>query len=421
MEITTMSAQPDALTAERYMDLAFGPDLAPNGESESSRFLDDLRRSAPVFRTPLGHWSVTTHQDINELLRDTETWSSNPSRYASDPDPYLSDPVGGPFSKWYAEILMFKDGADHRRLRRLVSRMFTRRAIEDSRPIVRAAVKQQLAEAIDGRESGEMDFVRDFTLPLPTRVILDLFGLPLSEEDRFHDLTNLIIPPMERGTPEEWFAHADAVYGRHVEFFEELAAERRADPRDDLVTAIVCAEEDGSHLSDLEVMAMIAFIVTAGYETTAYTLANGLYVLLSGQGLPDADGDPGVIGSCAEEMLRYAAAPRTTAPRIATRDTELHGVPISEGDMVICSLQAANRDPEVFDDPHRFDPNRSPNPHLAFGVGPHVCLGAPLARIELQESLAAIIESLPTLELAGEPTWKASWLIRAADTLPVRW
>jgi hypothetical protein len=206
-----------------------------------------------------------------------------------------------------------------------------------------------------------------------------------------------------------------------VVFFTELAAAGRPDPRDDLVTAIVCAEEEGSHLSDLEVMAMIAFIVTAGYETTAYTLANGLYVLLSGEGLPDADSDPSIISGCAEEMLRYAAAPRTAAPRIATRDTEIRGVPIAEGDMVICNLQAANRDPEVFDDPHRFDPKRSPNPHLAFSVGPHVCLGAPLARIELQESLLAIAESLPTLELAGEPTWKASWLIRAADTLPVRW
>jgi cytochrome P450 len=417
-----MSAELDALTAERYLDLAFGPDLAPNGESETSRFLDELRSRAPVYRTPLGHWSLTTHQDINELLRDTETWSSNPTRYARDPDPYLSDPAGGPFSRWYAEILMFKDGSDHRRLRRLVSRMFTRRAIEDTRPIVRAAVKQQLAAALDGRASGEMDFVRDFTLPLPTRVILDLFGLPLSEEDRFHDLTNLIIPPMERGTAEQWFAHADAVYGRHVEFFRELAAERRANPRDDLVTAIVCAEDDGSHLSDLEVMAMIAFIVTAGYETTAYTLANGLYVMLSSdRGLPDRGWDSAVINGCVEEMLRYAAAPRTTAPRIATCDTAIRGVPIAEGDMVICSLQAANRDPEVFDDPHRFDPDRSPNPHLAFGVGPHVCLGAPLARIELQESLIAIIESLPNLELAGDPTWKASWLVRAADTLPVRW
>src|SRR3954447_13845115 len=139
---TELIADLETLTPEAYMNLAFGPDL---GADDTSRvFLDELRRETPAYRTPLGHWSVTRHRDINALLRDTETWSSNPTKYASSPDPYLSDPARGPFSEWYAEILMFKDGPEHRRLRRLVSRMFTRRAIEDLRPAVRAAVKRQL-------------------------------------------------------------------------------------------------------------------------------------------------------------------------------------------------------------------------------------------------------------------------------------
>lgn len=382
-------------------------------------YYDELRRTTPAFRSPMGLWLITSYELFNAVLRDTKLWSNNPTKFATVPDPYLSDPSGGPFSRWYSEILLFKDGMDHKRMRRLVSRAFTRKAIGQYGDGVRAAVDDQLDELGDSRE---FDFVHDFALPMPTRVILDLFGIDQGEQDRFYELTELILPPADRGTPEEWFAHADAVYEKHVQFFHEIARDRRQNPREDIVSLIVASDEEGDALGDVEVMAMVTFLVTAGYETTANTFANGVYLLLDRGLMGDLQGDRSLIPGAVEEILRYEGAARSTAPRVATEDTVLGGMEIVKGEMLMASAQAANRDPAAFEDPHRFDIHREPNRHVGFGVGPHVCLGAPLARLELQVGIERILDRMPDLQLNGDVTFRTdTFLMRGLSSLPVRW
>jgi cytochrome P450 len=205
-------------------------------------------------------------------------------------------------------------------------------------------------------------------------------------------------------------------------FILELAHDRRARPARDVLSQLIGESIDGDTLTDVELIAMITFAVTAGYETTANTLTNGIYWLLRNpEQWERVQREPELIPTATEEIIRYDVATRAAGPRFAVDDTELGGMPIRRGDMVKVCIHAANHDPAVFERPDEFEVDRSPNPHLSFATGPHVCLGNALARVEIQSALEAILERLPGLRLAGEAEWQSSFVIRGLKALPVTW
>jgi cytochrome P450 PksS len=216
-------------------------------------------------------------------------------------------------------------------------------------------------------------------------------------------------------------AEADRAFRAAADLVVALAAERRTSPRDDLLTALVEAADGSDRLSDDELVAMVIILVVAGHETTANTLCTGVLHLLERPGLLDQlRHEPAAIPTAVEELLRYDAATRNSVARYAVDDIEVGDQLVRKGDKVFVSLHAANHDPAAFADPLRLDLTRSPNRHIGFGGGAHYCLGAAVARMELQVALGALLERYPGIELAGEPTWRPSFIIRGLESLPLR-
>lgn len=387
---------------------------------DSDEFYDRVRSSAPVYRTPLGYWWVTRHDLVGEIVRDDVRFSSDPSVGAAGAvPPWVAQ--GGPASRIFRECLVFVDGSAHTRLRRLVREVFTPRFIRQYTDQMRATVSRLLDEAVAKGEEG--DFLQDFSNLLPTTVILELIGLSQSELERFHTLAYHFLAKHFPVDIEEWALAADPVVLETAALILERAEERRKEPTGDLLSALANVEEEGDRLSDDELVAMVMFLVIAGYETTANTLANGVHDLLRFRDQWEAlTADPALVDSAVEEILRFEGSVRNGPPRFATEDVELAGATIPKGDRVYVCLAAANRDPAVFEAPGTFDITRSPNPHLEFSQGAHFCLGHALARLEMKVALEALISRFPDLGLV-EPTppWKNHFVIRGFESLPVRW
>ena len=219
----------------------------------------------------------------------------------------------------------------------------------------------------------------------------------------------------------ETMAEADRAFGAAADLVVELAADRRADPREDLLTALVQAADGSDRLSDDELVAMVIILVVAGHETTANTLCTGvLHLLEHPERLEQLRGDLGLVPTAVEELLRYDAATRNSVARYAVDDIEVGGEVVRKGEKLFVSLHAADHDPAEFDDPLSLDLARSPNRHLGFGGGAHYCLGAAVARMELQVALRSLLERYPTIELAGPVRWRPSFIIRGLESLPLR-
>jgi cytochrome P450 len=394
-------------------------------------YLDDpmplyerLRNEAPVFRTPDGFWYVTPYELVSEVLRHPRLYASDRSNSA-EPDPYRVDPADGLYARIMSKVILSQDGVAHRRLRNLVGPAFTRGAIEDFRTQVRQGIVAQLDEMLEassGRGERACDLKADFTLPIPTRIILEMFGFPRAEASRFYEMADTIVAPIDRATPEEWHRQASAVFERHWEFVIDAARERKENPGDDLLSRVVTSDDAEGGVTDLELLAFVAFLITAGFETTANTFASGMYRLMQDpEQLTAVREDPSRTRGAVEEMLRFEPATRNSTPRFVLEDIELGGQVLRKGETVFVSIHSANHDPDVFDNPEQFDIDRHPNSHLSFAAGPHACLGMALARMELEEGINALLRSLPDLELAGTPEWHPSLVIRGLRNLPVKW
>jgi cytochrome P450 len=374
-----------------------------------------MREMQPVLRTG-NCWYVTPYVTVREVLRNDTVFANDHMKHAgADADPYLHDPAKGSFSRVYSSILIHRDGTDHRRLRGLVNKLFTPRAVANFREEITDAIRLQLSEA---GQDGNMDLIGDFAMPLPTRIILRLFGIPYEEAYRFYETTDIIIPPVRRGSPAEWFSHANSVVERHAAYIRELAEKRKARPATDVLSQLV-GEDIGDKISDTELIGMVMFAITAGYETTANTFSNGVYWLLRNPDqLERVRADRSLVPQAVEEILRYDVATRG-ATRYAADDTVLGDAHIRRGDKVMVSLHAANRDPDKFDQPDRFDVGRAPNDHLAFAAGPHACLGSSLARLEMSIALEEILDRYSEIRLQSEPEWRKSFTIRGLESLPL--
>jgi cytochrome P450 len=395
----------------------------PDWSRDPFPLYERLRREAPIHRNQLGFWVVARHQDCLAVLRDRRASSDSmhvanermPEGFRapiSEDDPVARAMVGmRPF--------LFRDPPDHTRLRGLVAKAFTPKVVE----ALRARTQEVVDELLDAaQEKDQVDLVEEFAYPLPVRVICDLLGVPLEDQDRFKGWSKALARGLDPDflLPAEVIAERGEAVVQFAQYFFELLAERRAHPGGDLLTRMVQAEDEGAVLTEAELLSTCILLLVAGHETTVNLIAGGTLALLRH---PDQferfRTDPSVTRSGVEEMLRYVSPVQLTG-RALTDDCEFGGVEFAKGDFAMLLLASGNRDPEVFPDPDRFDVTRTPNNHLGFGFGIHHCLGAPLARMEAQVALTSLVARAPGLALTvDDVTYSTNVVLRGMEALPV--
>ncbi|MBX3027132.1 cytochrome P450 [bacterium] len=366
---------------------------------------DWMRARAPVYWDEAGQvWGITAHADVLAVSKDASTFcSGNGIRPDQPPMPYMID----------------LDDPMHRRRRGLVSRGFTPRRVLDREARVRAIAVELIERA---RERGRFDFVADVAAWLPLIVIGDMLGIEPADHARLLAWSEAMI--LGAGATDlDHILGAASAFEEYCAYQRDVIADRHAHPRDDLVSILVHAEIDGTRLSDDELLMESLLILIGGDETTRHVLSGGMYELLRHpEQLRLLAREPARIPTAVEEMLRWVS-PIQNMARSATRDVELGGQRIAAGQKLLLLYPAANRDPAVFRDPHRFDVERTPNEHVAFGIGGHFCLGANLARLELRVFFEELLRRMPTLELASAalPPRRPSNFICGIESLPVEW
>jgi cytochrome P450 len=368
---------------------------------------EQLRAAAPVFHEPrIDAYLLLAHDAVKRALTDHEAFSSAAAAPGSTP----------------AAWLIFQDPPRHATLRALITRAFTPRAVAALEPRVRALSAQLLAPV---RSRGEVDLTLEYAVPLPIMVIADLLGAPGDDWPRLRRWSDAILGLGETLAGGEAATRAEdafaAVSDEMAGYLDGLIAARRARPADDLLTRLVDAEVDGDRLTATELLGFFQLLLLAGHETTTNLIGNAVICLLDH---PDAlarlRAEPRLVTSAIEEVLRFRS-PVQAVFRVARRDLTLgaHGVPA--GALVLPVIGAANRDPAVFTEPHRFDVARAPNPHLAFGHGIHFCIGAALARLEAKVALTDLL-ALAGLAHAGREPWEPrdAFHVHGPARLPVR-
>jgi cytochrome P450 len=359
-------------------------------------------------------WVLTRHADALAVLGNPRLRQDSRAAQIFD-----VGPPGASFVEMMSLTIMYQNPVDHDRIRGMVSRSFTPRAIGQRRSEIARVVDGLLAQSARRRS---MDMVEDFAYPLPIYVICQMLGVPQSDVPRFlvwaHDFAR-------RGDVSaldpEVIRRGEAATAGFADYFTRLGQLRRADPGDDLLSAIVCAEAGGRRLTDAEVAATCVILLQAGHETTADLTSMGTLALLRQRDqLELLRREPGLIRPAVEELIRYDTSVQISQ-RVAHEDVRLQEGTVPEGDVFVVLNGAANRDPARFPEPDRLDLRRPDNAHLGFGLGRHVCLGASLARAELQVALGEVVQRFPALELAGEPRWRPSLFLRGLASLPLRW
>jgi len=371
-----------------------------------------LRTEDPVHHSALGFWVLTRYEDVVTALRDPRLAKE---AIAS----FVAARFGAPLPAMGLSMLD-RDPPDHTRLRGLVSKAFTPRVVEGLRPRIQEIVDGLLA-GVAAR--GSMDLIEEFAYPIPVAVICEMLGVPIEDHERFKGWSIDIA----RGLDLIWLGPDSDVGRRSVaarqalaEYFRGLIAQRRAAPRNDLLSGLIAAEEAGDKLNEMELLATCILLLIAGHETTVNLIGNGMLALLRHRDqLERLQRDPGLIASAVEELLRFDGPVQRTA-RIPSEDVTIGGHTIAKGEMVMPFIGAADRDPAQFPDPDRLDIGRADNRHIAFGWGIHFCLGAPLARIEGQIAINTLLRRLPKVSLAtAEPEYRPSLTLRGLKALPV--
>ena len=369
--------------------IAFNP-FDPAFIANPYPFYHQLRTAAPVWQSPLGMWIVSRHDDVAAFLKDRrygKNYVANITRQ------YGPDAMNEPARASLGRTMLVLDPPDHTRLRSLVTKAFTARRVEEMRPRITALV-DALIDRVEA--AGHMDIIADFAHRLPIIVICDMLGIPEEDQPQFFERSRVngrLIDPVPMSREELDVANANTLETNA--YFESLFDRRRREPKDDLITLLVQAEEQGDRLTTEELTANVGLLFAAGHETTANLIGNGLLALHRN---PDQwalmKSDPSLIPNAMEELLRYDSSVQLTG-RSTIEAVELRGVAIPAGQSVVAFLGAANRDPAVYADPDRLDITRRDVRALSFGGGIHHCLGAQLTRIEAQEAFAGLIRRLP--------------------------
>jgi cytochrome P450 len=358
-------------------------------------FAEERARGPVAWHEPSRMWLTFDHSAASAVLRDRRLgriWKDK------QPTAYLE-----PFNLLHRNQMMENEPPNHTRLRRLVAGAFNRGHIERLRPRVRELAASLLAEV----DEHDFDVIGQYAEPLPVLVIAELLGVPASMAPSLRAWSQAIVRMYEPAPGERVVDQAVSAAAEFAAAVREIAQERATSPADDLISDLVAARDGNARLSDDEVVASAVLLLNAGHEASVNVFGNGLVAMLRAGVRPS----PEVITTCVEEMLRYDSALQLFE-RTATEDVEIAGIVVEEGQRIAALLGAANRDPAVFDHADRFDPTRDPNPHIAFGAGVHFCLGAPLARMELVESLTHLLRTYPRLVLTRDPEPRGTFVLR---------
>jgi hypothetical protein len=378
-----------------------------------------LRDEDPAHWSPrLKAWVLTRYEDVKRVCLDS-TMSSDRLRpfFATLPPPEATKIAE--LARYLTLWMVFRDPPEHTRLRRLAARVFNVRSINALRPNIESLTAWLLDRLAERKQ---FDFIGDFAMPLPALVIMDMLGAPREELDRLKRLSDemALFIGSARDAPEK-YERAGAATREMADLFRELISARRAAPQRDLLSELVALDDGGDRLSDDELVATCILLLFAGHETTTHHLANGLRALLRFPAeLDKLRANPALAPAAVEELLRYDG-PIGAQVRIVQQAQTLHGKALKPGERVFLLMNAANRDPRAYADPERLDLSRNGVPHLTFGFGAHLCLGFPLARLEGQVALPAVLARWRRLELASEAIeWMDSMVLRGMKAMPVR-
>jgi cytochrome P450 len=350
-------------------------------------------------------WLITGYAQARAALTDPRL-RKLPVGWRPDPDSILAS----------LDLHMLNlDPPDHERLRKLVSKAFTARRVEELRPRI-TTITEALLDDMSTRR--EVDLLAAFAFPLPITVICELLGVPAADRDQFRAWSATIVA--DTVSPEVFQADAGAMVG----YFQTLLAARRREPAGDLLSALITARDEEDRLSENELLSMAFLLLVAGHETTVNLIASGMLALLLNPGeLARLRADPSLLSGALEELLRYVNPVNNATFRFTGEPVEIGGVPIGANEVVFVSLSGANRDPSRYAGPERLDLGRDSSGHLAFGHGIHYCLGAPLARLEAEIAFRGLLERFGSMTLAvpaDELRWRPSTLIHGLESLPIR-
>ena len=400
--------------------MEFDP-TAPEFLAYPYRVLAELREMTPVLRHDgLDRWFVSRHADVRACLRDRRLGRNY--RHVGSDDEFRAEPLDPRWQAfWDVErwSLLWLEPPDHTRIRKLVAAAFTPRSVEAMRAPAARLARELLDPLV---ERGHMDLLYDFAQPYSIGLICDWLGVPVDNHRDLLAWSHAMVKMYEFDTSQEQAMAANAAAAAFRDFTLELIAEQRGSPRGDLVSGLVEARVDGEHLSDAEIVSTVIVLLNAGHEATVNTLGNGVHALMEhrDQWQRLVDGSVSSV-TAIEELLRYDPPLQLFERWVLEDGVEVEGVPIPRGEKIAVLFGAANRDPRVFASPDAFDVGRSnAADHISFGGGIHVCIGAPLARIELEASLRVLVERCPSLELAAAPRRIPAFVIWGLDALELR-
>jgi cytochrome P450 len=394
--------------------------FSPSFKADPFATYQQMRAEAPIYPhlAPDGRtiWYITRYEDVTAVLRDDVHFCKDP-RHAHPQEA----PRHALIARLINENMLFSDPPDHTRLRALVNQAFTPRRVEGLADAIETTAVA-LLDAICHK--GSLELIADYALPLPVRVISELLGIPPADRERVSDWSQAIISPGSRGL--NYSARRRKVKA-FVTYLQEMFADRAAHPQDDLVTALVQAEEAGEKLNEQELSSMVALLLVTGHETTVNLIGNGVLALLRHPeqlALLREGRVEGGWATAVEELLRYDGPVETSTTRWVREDVVLHGQHLRRGDVVRAVISSANRDAAQFTHPDTLDVTRADNKHLAFGLGIHYCLGAPLARLEGRIALSLLFGRFANLRLAVPAEalrWRSGVLFRGLVALPLAW
>lgn len=366
-----------------------------------------LRANGPVlWHEPMGVWLATTHEAVGKVMRNRKF-----GRLWSDWEPAAEME---PFNALHRNQMMENEPPAHTRLRRLVAGAFGRGHVERMRPRIEELATSMVAELGDS-----FDVLGDFAEPMPVYVIADLLGVPREDHERLRAWSQAIVHMYEPNVDAATRAAAIEASTAFSDYVREVVAERRTNLGEDLISDLITERGRGAKLTDDELVASVVLLLNAGHEASVNTFGNGIHALLKHPDqLSRITSGEVPVDVALEELIRFDA-PLQLFERTATADVDVCGQVVKAGQKIACLMGSANRDAEAFPDADSFDVSRDPNPHVGFGMGLHFCLGAPLARLELQISLTTLLDRFPRLELAGEAPRRPTWVLRGFERIDV--
>ncbi|MDX3645759.1 cytochrome P450 [Streptomyces sp. MB09-02B] len=399
------------------LDLAFDP-WDPDFVADPYPAYAELRARGRVrYFEPTNQWLVPHHADVSALLRDRRLGRTYQHRFTHEDFGRTAPPAEHePFHTLNDHGMLDLEPPDHTRIRRLVSKAFTPRTVEQLKPYVRELAGELVAGLV---EAGGGDLLADVAEPLPVAVIAEMLGIPESDRAQLRPWSADICGMYELSPSEETAKRAVRASVEFSDYLRELIAHRRAEPGEDLISGLIAAYDEGDRLTEQEMISTCVLLLNAGHEATVNATVNGWWALFRNPGqLAALRADHSLVPTAVEELMRYDT-PLQLFERWVLDDIEIDGTTVPRGAEIAMLFGSANHDPAVFADPEKLDLTRRENPHISFSAGIHYCIGAPLARIELAASMTALLEQAPTLALATEPTRKPNFVIRGLDGLTV--